>query len=181
MKHSAWNKLLLTLMSLFVIGIGATAVCTALHIVDGERIASLIYSVGERLPWAILSVILGLALIALATRVAYVFLLTDQGQSGNEGSVVIRQGENGSLQISAEALKTMVRQYCVRLHCVKSCECAKLPSQRDNSLQLCIAFAPEADIASELTDIQDGLREHLKSSCGLDVQSIGITIVPNNE
>lgn len=181
MKHSAWDKLLLALMSLIIIGIGAIFIGIALHIADGEIVWNIIHYPADSLPWAVVAVIAGLGLLALSFRVTYAFLLTKGGERELESSVMIREGENGSLFISAEALRTMVRQYCKKRAMVKSCECGALLDDKNGALCIRLSIDPAADIAQEVSDIQEGLSEYLLSSCGLQIKNISVTIIPNNE
>lgn len=181
MKHSLWNKLALILLCALIIAGGMEAVGIALHITDGELLTGLIRDIGQSIPAAIVTVIIVLAVLALALYVLYVYLFGAQSGREQNRSVMIREGENGSLQISAQALQTMVQQYCKHVASIQKCECEELPYGKEAALRLHIALAPETDIADEIVKIQDGLREYLLQACGLTVTKVDITIIPNNE
>ncbi|MDO5110908.1 MAG: hypothetical protein Q4E65_01245 [Clostridia bacterium] len=178
---SPWDKLVLLLLALLSAGAGVWGVCLSVGVtgtgVPIRMLTAADQSVLSALPFGVV----GILLIVAAIWVIWAFLLRRGSHAEGSASVTIRKGENGSLQISAVALDTMVRQYCKSKPAVLSCDTEVTPRESGASLLLRTALSPDADIPAAIAELQEGLSGYLEKMCGLAVTGIDVLIVPPHE
>lgn len=178
--YSLRDKLLLLLLALLLACAGVWAVCLAVG-VTGTADAVRLLSVAEQSVWgAILLGATGVLLAVAALWVIWAFLIRRSTEK-TPVSITIRKGENGSLQISAPALDTMIKQYCKSNTAILSCETEAIPKETGAMLRLHTALSPDADIPTAIAELGDGLRAYLEKACGLTVSGVDVVIVPPNE
>ena len=180
-SSSVWDKLLLLLLIVLVAAAGVWAVCLSVHIAQTDDAMRMLSFADDGFLYRMPFGIAGLLLVAAAVRVAWAFLLRRAAQAQETAPVTIRKGEHGALQISAEALDTMIKQYCKSRPAVQACDTAVTPKGEGADLRLHVALTPDADISASIIELQTELRDYLKTACGLDVTNIDVVLVPHNE
>ncbi len=180
MKHSVWDKLLLSGLSVLCMCIGILFFAMAVHLLDAWRVADFILRVQEGFLYAVLFALIGVLLFALPLRLIYVFLFK-RAKVSREESVLIRKGENGSLQISTAAVDTIVGQYCKKRSAISTCTSSVVTKEEQSTIKLQLSFAPDTDIGKEISEIQEGLREQLMRTYGMQVAGVDVTVVPASE
>ncbi len=180
MKRSAWDKLLLVCLALLILLTGVMFFCMALRLIDAQRVSDILLYANGGFLHSVMFAFAGVLLAALPLRVLYAFLI--KRDAANEcPSLLIRKGENGSLQISAAAVDTIIQQYCKKRPAITSCQSDVSSRAEGASIHLKLSFDPKADIAEEISAIQEGLSAHLEKACGIHVAGVDITIIPAGE
>lgn len=177
MKPTVLDKLLLLLMAICLMAFGLLSVALAVRIVLPQRIVAVMDLLEGSFLYSLLFGVAGVLLFALAMW-ALLRCFAGKGGAGEPRSVIIRQGEGGTLQLSVAAIAAMVQQYCKEDERIKECQVEVIPGAFGAALRLHLSLDGAASIPETSLALQDGLKAHLAQSCGLNVSGVDIWVVP---
>jgi len=175
MRLKLIDRLLLVLLTLFVIALAAGCFAVALQLVPQAALDELVRRVYAYPVNAIILGVAGLLLLALAIKL--LFAREGAKTPPQPQAALVKAGENGSVFISLEALNAMVQKHCRANARVRDCESHVCVVPAGVSIRLKLAAMPDTTLPELTQELQTTLKEYIQSLSGIAVAEIAIMIV----
>lgn len=178
---STLDKILLTLLMLIVVVLAFVVFGLAFSLISADSALAFVVNLQGGLLKIIFASLVALLLLVGAFRIMIVFCSAaseDSLPKTAPSSVVVSQGEAGTLHVSLSAIDAMAKRYCQANEKIRSCQTTILPADDGSiALKLRITLKNDAHIPEVTENLQSDLRRHIEEGAGLKVTNVDILVV----
>ncbi len=175
MKPSVFDRILLVLALLFLIGVSVLFLCVATQILPEEYVvynAELAYSGVEA------SLIVGgagLLLLIISLRILVAF--NRKPAAPRTTSALVGSNEIGATHISLAAVDNLVQRHCRANGKIRECTSGIFTLDGGLRITLKLAVLPETNVPQFTEELKGSLKAYLEEHAGIPVKEISILIV----
>jgi len=173
MKHAFWDRLLIVLCSLLLLGLAALLLGVVVGFVPVslllERANNLVVSRNWR-------VILSASSAALTLLSVFVFWIVLPRRKGRFSTFAIQQTEHGTLKISVKALEHLV-QKCISQHPELTIASSAIYSNEETvRVDLRLSLQTDINIPLAISSLQKQIKQYVEACSGVDVDEVRVVV-----
>lgn len=173
MKHAFWDRLLIILCALMLLGLSAALLGLVIgYLPVGLLAEQMTLLTGERV-WRVVLCVLSAALAVMAV---FVFRIILPARKGRFNTFALQQTEHGALRISVKALENLVHK-CTSQHPELSIVSSAIYSDAASvRVELKVTLQSDINIPLAVTSLQKQIKQYVEACSGVDVETVLVTV-----
>lgn len=171
MKMRILDRILLTFYALCILLLAIAVALLAWQVIAPQQVVDTVWMIYSTERWPII-----ITLIAAAFFILSLKLLFSGAGHRKPQTALIRESEQGSVNLSLQAVDAMVRRYVTGQANVREVKPRLVPGPNGLTIYLKVVFAPETHIEPEATALQTGLAAYIQDYASLNVHKVQILV-----
>ncbi|MGI6116468.1 alkaline shock response membrane anchor protein AmaP [Luoshenia tenuis] len=177
MKLRVFDRVVMTVLMLFCIGVGAVALGFAWNLFSFPVLGYMLLEVKLSLLWQILITVIALVWIVLCFKVIF-----SVPKAPRERHALIKKSDDGAILISLQAIEAIATKYATSMVEVREMKPHTALQEGGIAMRIQVSFKPDIDIPAISTQLQGGIKEAIEQQAGVPVREIRLLVeTPSNK
>ena len=173
MKHAFWDRLLIVLCALMLLGISAMLLGMVIGFLPASLLIEQIGLLASNRVWRVILCIVAAALIVLA---GFVFWIILPRRKGRFSTFALQRTEHGVLKISVKALENLVEK-CTSQHPELAIVSSGIYSNEATvRVELRVTLQSDINIPLAISALQKQIKQYVEACSGVDVEEVLVTV-----
>lgn len=173
MKHAFWDRLLIVLCTLLLLGLAALVVGLMVGFIPSSAV---IDQVNQLMESRTTRIIFGIVAAGLAVLALLVFWIVLPNRRKRRSAFAVQQTEHGTLKISVNALAHLVEK-CIAQHPELTTVSSSIFSNEENiRVDLRVTLQSDINIPLAIASLQKQIKQYIEACSGVDVDSVRVVV-----
>ncbi|MCL2811028.1 MAG: alkaline shock response membrane anchor protein AmaP [Clostridia bacterium] len=173
MKHAFWDRLLIVLCALMLLGISAMLLGMVIGFLPASLLIEQIGLLASNRVWRVILCVVAAALIVLA---GFVFWIILPRRKGRFSTFALQRTEHGVLKIAVKALENLVEK-CTSQHPELAIVSSAIYSNEDTvRVELRVTLQSDINIPLAICALQKQIKQYVEACSGVDVDEVLVTV-----
>lgn len=173
MKHAFWDRLLIILCTLLLLGIAALLLGMVIGFLPATAVMESIGRLTSDRGWRVIMSAASAVLVVLAGLVFWIVL---PRRKSRFSTFAIQQTEHGALKISVKALEHLV-QKCISQHPELTIVSSAIHSNEETvRVDLRVTLQSDINIPLAISSLQKQIKQYVEACSGVDVDEVRVVV-----
>lgn len=173
MKHAFWDRLLIVLCTLLLLGLAALVAGLMVGFIPAGLVINQVHQLMENRTTRIVFGVVVAVLVVLAISVFWIVLPSSRKR---RSAFAVQQTEHGTLKISVNALSHLVEK-CIAQHPELTTVSSSIHSNEENiRVDLRVTLQSDINIPLAIASLQKQIKQYIEACSGVDVDSVRVVV-----